>query len=143
MGIMSQYTLPHTLPPSLAPSLALTTAFPPPKKGYDSIPSTSSAVPNMGPTGSFKCQLCLGVFETNEECVEHERTFHNITAAPGRGYMCKYCNKVLSNPGNLKGHITLKHTKVSNLSCPYCKRPFLHKARLGRHVAICEHKPPV
>lgn len=78
------------------------------------------------------------MFVTTELCREHERVFHNITIeSQGKGHVCQYCNKVMSNSSNLSAHIRIKHAKTSNLMCPRCQQPFLHRQRYEKHIKSC------
>ena len=51
---------------------------------------------------------------------------------------CDKCEKVLSNPGNLKIHVKAVHEKVKNHVCKMCGWKFTDPGALKRHL-IAKH----
>ena len=77
------------------------------------------------------CKLCDHTFTNSSNLNKHTRNKHD-----GVKFSCKYCERVYTENQTLNRHIDIEHMNKEReiFSCAECKKEFLSKFYLLRHI---------
>ncbi|EEC02790.1 zinc finger protein, putative, partial [Ixodes scapularis] len=76
-----------------------------------------------------RCQICKHTFVSVLGLSNHIRSHTGE-----RPFRCKECGAAFLQPGTLKEHVVLKHSRAFSNSCPFCNKGFVGKNKLRRHL---------
>lgn len=82
-------------------------------------------------TGTFKCDHCSLVFDTNVKRNAHVRTMHSSKPVA----KCMYCNEVFKDYRKKEAHLVTMHgLKVPTPKCQACEKVFKNRKVLNIHI---------
>ncbi|KAK3997910.1 hypothetical protein QBC44DRAFT_255087 [Cladorrhinum sp. PSN332] len=73
----------------------------------------------------FECSICIELFTTSEERVDHEVEDHHY---------CSDCQRSFINRNNIKQHLNSRIHRGQNMSCPFCKKDYTTAAGMTHHL---------
>lgn len=83
-------------------------------------------------TGTFKCDHCSQIFDTNVKKKAHERTMHLLKPARSK---CGYCDETFSDYRKKEAHLVSMHgLKVPTPKCQACDKVFKDRKKLNVHI---------
>ncbi|XP_042142380.1 zinc finger protein 699 [Ixodes scapularis] len=85
----------------------------------------------------YTCEICKHTFVSVLGLSNHIRSHTGE-----RPFRCKECGAAFLQPGTLKEHVVLKHSRAFSNSCPFCNKGFVGKNKLRRHLQAA-HKAVV
>lgn len=104
-------------------------------KEISSISNMSSHIQQCHPSSAepYKCEECGGFYKTRISLKHHMQSQHT----PGRKkFPCKYCGSMFTESRSLREHVNCTHETTEVFSCEVCKKTFLTRGRLRRHMYI-------
>lgn len=104
-------------------------------KEISSISNMSSHIQQCHPSTPepYRCEECGGYYKTRISLKHHMQSQHT----PGRKkFPCKYCGNLFTESRSLREHINCTHETTEVFSCEVCKKTFLTRGRLRRHMYI-------
>jgi hypothetical protein len=104
-------------------------------KEISSISNMSSHIQQCHPSTPepYRCEECGGFYKTRISLKHHMQSQHTTNR---KSYPCKYCGNIFTEARSLKEHINCSHETTEVFSCEVCKKNFLTRGRLRRHMYI-------